>query len=133
MKVKTLILIALILPLLFSCSENQEEIDLAKKTVDAFYSFEKVSDYKSIDKLMSTRFYMTTPFFKFKEFLEAKKSMLGSFKGKELESFDITVSTNSISQVVLKYKVNYTYKKANESFVLEKNKNNFRILKYSIE
>lgn len=133
MRIKTIMWVAVIMSLLFGCAKNIEEVDLAKKTIDSFYSLEKERDYKSIDKLMATRFYMATPYNKFIEFLNTKKSTFGSFEEKELITFNVAISTNSNSQVLLKYKVRYSNKETQESFTLEKYNNEFRILKYNIE
>lgn len=117
---------------LSSCQKN-EEIESAKSVIDKFYVLDSKDDYKSIDSLIATRFYQVMPYYKFVGFLKNKKNMLGSYSEKELDSYKVTVTTNSKSTVFLKYKVKYSLKNTNESFMLEKKGNQFKIIKYDIE
>lgn len=132
MKIKNLIWI-IVIPLLFNCNDDAEDLDSAKSTVDKFYKFENENEYKLIDNLISVQFYRVTPYYKFIEFLKNKKQTLGSFKEKHLEFYNVTVSTNSKSYVFLKYKIKYTIKDTEESFLLENNKGVFEIVKYSVD
>lgn len=125
--------LAIMILLFLGCSSNTEDVELAKNTVDKFYFLDEQNDYKSIDSLISTQFYIATPYYELVEFLKNKKITMGSFKEKELESYNISVSTNSKTQVFLKYKIKYTIKEVQESFLLEKDRNVFKIVKYSIQ
>lgn len=118
--------------ILFSCESDSKEMKLAESKVDDFYKFDKVDDYKSIDLLMNYQFYQATPYNSFVKFLKEKKELTGNFKAKKLKSCKIETFTNSNDKVVLEYEIEYSKKKTSEIFVLEKNKNEYQILNYSV-
>lgn len=118
--------------MLFSCESNSNKLKLAESKIDDFYNFEKVNDYKSIDNLMNYQFYQVTPYNKFVNFLKVKKEVTGDFKIKKLKSSKIITITNSNDRIILEYETEYIKKKTSETFVLEKNHEEYQILNYSV-
>lgn len=121
-----LIFIAISLTL-SGCEKIDKESEEGELIIDAFYKNQ--TDYKVLDTLISYRFYQTTPYSKFKEFMIEKDNSVGDFKSKEL----IKVKTSINNYLLFEYKVNYDKKSTTEIFRLEKEKDKYKIVKYNVK
>ncbi|MBN4048493.1 hypothetical protein JYU17_00815 [Flavobacteriaceae bacterium AH-315-O20] len=125
---KYFILIFIAISLTLSgCKKNDKESKEGEIIIDVFYKNQ--TDYKVLDTLISYRFYQTTPYSKFKEFMIEKDNSVGDFKSKEL----IKVKTSINNYLLFEYKVNYDKKSTTEIFRLEKEQDKYKIVRYNVK
>jgi hypothetical protein len=100
------------------------------EVLNEFYFNQK--NIKSLDRLISFRFYQKTPYFKFKETMESKFLICGKFKDFKIIETEFSQDQNSIR---IKCEVQYEKVSTIEQIIMikETEKSNFLIYEYDIK
>lgn len=119
---------------ILSCSEqNKVFLEQAENRVTLFYTSENEDNFRVIDSLISYRLYQNIPYIEFKNYLKNKKDIVGDFENKKLNNYKIVFSTSGINEIFLEYIVDYRNQKTKESFIIEQDGSNYKILEYNWE
>jgi hypothetical protein len=111
-------------------SKKTSENISPEQTIEMFYK--KQNDVKAIDRLMSFRFYQTTPYVKFKEMLNEKNKACGEF----IEKYYIeSRKADDNKAIAFTYKVKYKNVETIEEISLLKETENddYKIFIYKIK
>lgn len=126
--------------LLISCNfntvhENREEDKKdAEKTVQTFYNLLEKENKDALFKLMSKEFTGSTPKEKFDKIIDATLKDCGKVINDSLVQWQtLTVEgTNPKSEYILVYKVKRSIKNTNERFIMKKEGDLIKVLRYNI-
>ncbi|WP_300486772.1 hypothetical protein [Flavobacterium sp.] len=97
---------------------------------DFFYK--NISNIKEIDKIMSYKFYQTTPFKEFSKLIESKNTQFGKFISKEVIKVEYSNDKHKAT-IFLKVKYSKVESKEQIVFLKEFEKDSYNIVEYFVQ